>query len=111
MTRAARSELVEARQSLQPWGQLGQPLMQVQAEEMEIIWLLCDPLCSLGLLGGVQALTPPMVQVPALCHSVPHPEQRGVLPQLTPGRKRVPFSSPALLSLPIMHPAIGRGIP
>lgn len=41
----------------------------------------------------------PVVEVPALCHSVPPPEQKGVLSQLTPGRKRVPFLSPVLLSL------------
>lgn len=45
MKRAAGTELAVAKQSLQPWGQLGQPLMQVWAEEV-----VCDPLFSLGLL-------------------------------------------------------------
>lgn len=49
MTRAARTELTVARQSLQPWGRLGQTLMQAWAEEMEITGMVCDPLFSLGL--------------------------------------------------------------
>lgn len=49
MTRAARTELAVARQSLQPWGRLGQTLMQVWAEEKEITGMVCDPLFSLRL--------------------------------------------------------------
>lgn len=107
----AGAELAVAWRYLQPWGWLGQPLVQGQAEEMELTGMVCDPLCSLGLLGCVQALPPPVVEVPALHHSAPPPEQRAVLPQLTPGRKLFPFPSPALLSLPIMYPVLGRGIP
>lgn len=77
------TEQAVARWSLQPCGQLGQPLMHHWAEEVELTGMACDPLCFLGLLGCVQALLPPMVEVPALCHCVPPPEQRGVLPQLT----------------------------
>ena len=105
---ATGAELAVARRSLQTWGQLGQPLVQGWAEGMELTGMVCDPLCSLGLLGCVQALPPPMAKVPALCHSVPPP---GVLPQLTPGRKRVPFPASALLSLPVMRPVLVRGIP
>ena len=110
MTYEAGTKVAVDRQSLEPWGWLGQPLVQVWAEVMEITGV-CDPLCPLGLLGGVQPLPPAMVEVPALCHSVPPPKQRDVLPHLTPGRKHVPFPSPALLSLPIMHPVLGRHIP
>lgn len=36
----------------------------------------------------------------------PHPEQRGVLPQLIPEKRLVPFSS-AFLSFPFMQPVLG----
>lgn len=78
---------------------------------MEITGVVRDPLPSLGLLRGVQAIPPSVVEVSALCHSVPPLEQSGVLPQLTPGRKWVPFLSPALLSLPITRPVLGRDVP
>lgn len=88
---AARTELAVARQSLQPWGWPRRTSVQSETEDTEVTGMVCDPLCSLRLLGYVQALPPPWQRCRRCVTVSPPSGTKGVLLRLSPGRKQVSF--------------------